>query len=253
MEKTAPTLEKYVNSTIETLSETISQAVDHSPLDENAVLQFKEAVHLAAPGYHTVENGYALISDGSVAVSVLTDMPRVTPAMWDWWFGWHGDSSDKYKLWHPPAHISAEWGDKQIGTVGYIGRDSHIQEYIGPKKERAIIQFKDPSILGLPRFDPNSSDAVYIVARIGLEEAPIDFGWLIHQVRETPTGSEMRSRFWLGGPHIEGRNWAANLLVPIIRRVRKIDEAQVTDLLIHCAEEMHHLAKFLPDLYAEYQ
>jgi hypothetical protein len=44
---------------------------------------------------------------------VLTQMPKVTPAMWDWWFAWHGSEAQRYKLWHPRAHISSKWADRE--------------------------------------------------------------------------------------------------------------------------------------------
>ncbi|MEM7117126.1 MAG: hypothetical protein AAF614_32130 [Chloroflexota bacterium] len=251
MEAINPSLQSYTNPNVAPISDEITEAIEQSPLAPSQFLQIEEADKLVKPGYMAIENGYALQADGSYTVSVLTDMPDVTPAMWHWWFGWHGDSSEKYKLWHPPAHVSAVWEDGKVGEVAYIGRNSHIQEYIGPPKESASIQFKSPTLLGLPEFDPVSSNAVYIVARIGLRPIPINFGWLIHQVRTTATGSEMRSRFWLGGEHIAGRNRFSQLLVPIVRRVRKIPEAQVIDLTTHCAEEMAHLATFLPDIYQE--
>ena len=36
-------------------------------------------------------------------------MPRVHPEMWDWWFAWHSVESDRYRLWHPEAHLHAEF------------------------------------------------------------------------------------------------------------------------------------------------
>ncbi|MEM7801920.1 MAG: hypothetical protein AAF633_22185, partial [Chloroflexota bacterium] len=101
---------------------------------------------------------------------------------------------------------------------------------------------------------PNSprSNAVYIVARVGLTPIPVDFGWLIHQVRETENGSEMRSRFWMAGRHIAGRTSLINWMDPLIRSVQKMPESQVVDLATHCAEEMAHLATFLPNIYAEF-
>jgi len=44
---------------------------------------------LAGPGYHNMETGFTRLDSGVIVVSCLTDMPGVTAAMWDWWFGWH--------------------------------------------------------------------------------------------------------------------------------------------------------------------
>ena len=252
METINPNFKAYLNPDVEPISKKVAEAIRESPFDPTLFSPIEDSADLAKSGYVEVENGYSQHPDGSYTVHVLTDMPGVSPTMWHWWFGWHGDSSDKYKLWHPQAHLSAAWEDGNLGEVAYINRNSHIQEYIGSTKEAASIQFKSPTLLGLPEFEPNAS-AVYIVARIGLlKPIPIDFGWLIHQVRRTEHGSEMRSRFWLGGRHIAGRNRLSRLLVPLVRRVRKIPEEQAVDLATHCGEEMAHLATFLPALYAAF-
>jgi hypothetical protein len=69
-----------------------------------------------------LEDGWVLTQDGGMRVSVRTDMPGVTPAMVDWWFGWHGDAAAKYKLWHPQAHVHAGWRETPpAGTSGCRG------------------------------------------------------------------------------------------------------------------------------------
>ena len=74
-------------------------------------------------GYADVECGYTLEADGSARLAILTPMPQVTPLMWHWWFGWHGDQDNKYKLWHPPAHVSTVWADDVVGKVTYRDND----------------------------------------------------------------------------------------------------------------------------------
>ena len=243
--------QKYLNSKITPVSAGIQSALDQSPMPPDAFIPVERASELNQAGYAEIESGFCLNADGSITVAALTDMPNVTSAMWHWWFGWHGDSDDKYKLWHPPAHISAEWKDKAVGRQAYINRTSHVVEYIGEPKASAAIQFKHPSVLGLPEFDPETSDSVFIVARLGAPAPAVDIGWLVHQVRKTATGSEMRSRFWLGGDHFAGRNFLGRLLAPVGRRFQPIGEEQAAALLTHCAEEMSHLATFLPELYAD--
>jgi hypothetical protein len=58
--------------------------------------------------------------------------------MVDWWFGWHGEEPQRYKLWHPRAHLHACWTEP--GT-GYVGRTSVVDEYIGTSLRRASIRF----------------------------------------------------------------------------------------------------------------
>ena len=157
-------------------------------------------------GYHDLENGFVLNHDGSLHVAVLTSMPKVSPEMWDWWFGWHSSQDNRYKLWHPKAHLSAVWDDGR-DDVAYIGRTSNIQEYIGKKLEKAAIQFKNPTELGFAEIDiADKSKVIYVCARLGYTDYPIDFGWLVHQIRKTEDGAEMRSRFWMGGKYIALRS-----------------------------------------------
>jgi hypothetical protein len=98
-------------------------------------------------------------------------------------------------------------------------------------------------------------DAVSICARLGSGEAPVDAGWFIHHIRSTPAGAEMRSRFWMGGPHIAVRNApavASKAVRPIASRVLGTSEATARNLLVHCAQEMNHLAGFLSELNAAF-
>lgn len=62
----------------------------------------------------------------------------------------------------------------------------------------------------------------------------------------------MRSRFWMGGPHIAVRRVpgaASKALRPIASRIPGNPETNGRNLLLHFAQEMNHLAGFLPDLY----
>ncbi|BBX61471.1 hypothetical protein MSAS_06450 [Mycobacterium saskatchewanense] len=226
----------------------VVEALHHGPQGGMALLAFDDAASVAEPGYQQTENGYGVLDDGSFAVAVRTDMPGVTPAMWAWWFGWHGCDTRRYKLWHPRAHLSAEWKDGGRER-GYLGRWSMISEYIGSTLLKGAIQFVEPAALGLP---PDADDAVAICARLGSGDAPVDVGWFVHHVRSTPSGAEMRSRFWMGGPHIAVRNapgMASRAVRPIASRILGSSEATARNLLVHCAQEMNHLAGFLPELH----
>ena len=78
-------------------------------------------------------------------------------------------------------------------------------------------------------------------------------GFLIHLIRETADGSEMRSRFWLANIELPGRARALNRVARapfVVRRAATLSMGR--DLLVHCGMEMNHLASFLPDLYADY-
>jgi hypothetical protein len=64
----------------------------------------------------------------------------------------------------------------------------------------------------------------------------------------------MRSRFWIGGRYAAGRGSAVGtVLAHVARLVMHPSEADARALLVHCAEEMQHLASFLPALFAEFR
>jgi len=92
---------------------------------------------------------------------------------------------------------------------------------------------------------------VTICARPGSSDIPVDVGWLVHHVRSTRDGVEMRSRFWMDGrrPTLRvGKSLADRALRPVA--ARQLPDPR--DLMVHCAQEMNHLAGFLPAVYAQF-
>ncbi|BBY58679.1 DAPG hydrolase family protein [Mycolicibacterium sarraceniae] len=51
---------------------------------------FDSAAGILDEGYLQTEKGYGTLRGGGFRVAIRTGMPGVTPAMWDWRFGWHG-------------------------------------------------------------------------------------------------------------------------------------------------------------------
>lgn len=113
-------IDKYLNENIQPISDVAQQALDIGAQDTSLFITFEEASKLMDAGYHHVETGYCMGNDGSAFVNVLTDMPGVTPAMWDWWFGWHGEDISHYRLWHPKDHLEVQWEDNLLGQNSYI-------------------------------------------------------------------------------------------------------------------------------------
>ena len=255
---------KYFQPTMAPLPVHIVTALEHGPQADQVLLGFDCAAAILDDGYQQTENGYGRLRDGGIQVSARTDMPRVTPAMWSWWFGWHGCDPRRYKLWHPRAHVFAGWNDGddagRRGPQRYIGRTSFVDEYLGSTFVRGAIQFVPPTRLGLdPARLADESAVVAICARVGSSDVPVDVGWLVHQVRTTADGSEMRSRFWMGGPHIAlrgdkgpERRLVNRVLRPLAGRQLGASVASARDLMVHCAQEMNHLAGFLPALYEDF-
>ena len=83
------------------------------------------------------EVGYKKLSDGSYLVSMTCPMENITPEMIKWWFWWHPQKSERYKLWFPGEHYAVSYGRK---NKAYFEREK------------------------MPEFEPNKQ---YPVERIG--------------------------------------------------------------------------------------
>jgi hypothetical protein len=95
-------------------------------------------------------------------------------------------------------------------------------------------------------------DGSAICARLGSADVPVEVGWLVHHVRSTLDGAEMRSRYWMGGRHVAVRH-GNRLTDGVIRPVAGRQLPNPRDLLVHCAQEMNYLAGFLPQLYDRFK
>lgn len=212
---------------------------------------------LHTPGYREVETGYGQLPTGEVWVACLTDMPGVAPEMWDWWFAWHSRESARYKLWHPDAHAYAGLRSLRPESAPlrdqYVGNTSYVDEYIGEHVDQLAITFRPPQKY---RIDESRFDGIVICGTVGTALAPVDVGLVFHQIRATPGGAEMRSRFYLNV--LGARPYDAAGTACALRRGLRLPRSPFFDrtfgraLLRHCGEEMHHLAGFLPALYAEF-
>lgn len=210
------------------------RALSVSPVAEALMPRMPEAVNDIVDS--RLQNGYTVDRDGAIDVNLTTEMPDVAPPMIDWWFGWHSDSAPRYKLWQPLAHIHAQWEQLppagSTGRARYVGSTSQVDEFLGSAMIRGAIQFRRPE-------------------EIGLVDAPIDMGYLVHHVSAVAGGSVMRSRFWIGPPYIAARKPALRPFMPLARRLVSLTELDARALLVHCAQEMNHLATFLPAIYEQ--
>ena len=234
-------------------------ALVRGPIARPLLPPLSECSALLEPRSDDVENGYATYASGEARIASRTPMPGVTPRMIDWWFGWHSDEPQRYRLWHPRAHVHAAWGTRpppgSSGRARYVGQTSIVDEYVGSTLGRYAIRFVAPRELGLgsPLLD-GPERATAICARVGYADLPLDAGWLVHVVLRDALGSHMRSRFWIGGPHgaVRGAGSLGALAGRTIGLAVRPSEREARALLVHCAEEMAHLATFLPALWADH-
>ncbi|MDD9966737.1 MAG: hypothetical protein OXR73_10950 [Myxococcales bacterium] len=264
----------YFNPSVRPVQQAVRRALDAGAAHRDHGYEIDDvARRLSAPGYEAMENGWAWSRQGTLLVACYTDMPRVSAAMWDWWFGWHSTDSARYKLWHPGAHLFCALGEDRSSDrtltdrQRYIDNVSYVDEYVGKRLHRLGIRFFDPARLGFSE----QPGVTHICARVGASDVPVVSGWVVHQVRPTQDGCEMRSRFFLGKPqvldlppHASSNPTSARMLTskiggaalsPLVSMSVRlaIRDQMGRDLLEHCGSEMNHLAAFLPELYAEFK
>jgi ribonuclease Z len=197
-------------------------------------LDLTNIADLLDPGYLPLETGIARTPTGALSVAVLTQWPGTAPEMIDWWFGWHLASTERYKLWHPQAHQFSQPRYDLSDVPGltdrqrYVDNTSWVDEYISFLPSRLAITFHDPSHIGLDDLEAAGYGTV-VCAVVTDSDHGNELSRLVHAVRRTNDGCEMRSRF-IFGPEIP------DLIGPL--------------MLDHCWTEMTHLAGFLPTLHA---
>ena len=206
-------------------------------------MRLEEANQLLEPGYLPFEAGFLRLDDGQLHVAARTSMVGCKGPMIDWWFSYLR-TTEQYEWWHPEDHVWCEWVGER-GTGRYIGGTNHVHECIGGELMKLKINFREPSdYLDTSRFS-EAGVSTAVCARTGLLEASVWTGHVIHIVRDTDYGCEMRSRFWIGDfdpPEIASTRQ---------ERLERVPDRLGWGLLKHCHEEMSYLAAFLPDLYAK--
>ncbi len=251
------------------------------PAPASGALPLERASELMKAGYLELENGYTRMDNGIVYVAALTRMPGVRAEMVDWWFanlatGVPG-RNHKYVWWHPIDHVKAWWYDGTDGskkgqrtppgastTVGsHWGHTSYVFEYLGKRRGYPLlfvrIRVRDPASYGLRQ----TSDDVFVCARGGSPDHGIDLAHVIHHIRNTEEGCEMRSRFWYGdirAMHTWPSGWLINLVGntgffrrTVIKALLGKDLLEAGQaVLLHCGEEMNQLSTFVAEAYARY-
>jgi len=175
--------------------------------------------------------------------------------------GWHYMEAQRYKLWHPEAHLANGTPEMQGDNPDLSNRQKYqtthfVHEFMGNDASEFSITFSPPETYFQSKTDLYSDEVTALVCgRIATRRPDITIGHVFHQIRQVDGGAEMRSRFWLGKPELAGRGkrdlrnrflrskWLMKMLTP---------RGFARDVLVHCGMEMNHLSSFLPDLYADY-
>lgn len=259
----ANTYSEFLVEELDPISAEVQAATDSGPALPESGLPFAQRNDLLTSGELPLETGYTCLPDSMQYVAVRHDLPGVTAKMIEWWFGWHGCESARYRLWHPKDHKESRWkspapSENAKGEAAYVGHTALVAESInGGRVINLAIRFRPPAeFFDAARWQTAINDGrvtTAICGRVGLQSPPIDSGHVVHLVRDTPGGCVMRSRFWLGDLAPRGPLRALKPFInrPAVRaRIFKSEDAR--DLTIHCAQEMRHFTRFLPRLHDTY-
>lgn len=226
--------------------EKIDAVMKMSFADNTDGLPIQEVNRLLDDGYLPDEFGLFGLPDGGTVFSNLTDMPGVTPEMFDWWFAWHGLDSMRYMIWDKDDHYYCQTQnveqalDESLSMKERYWNTTHdIQEAIvdGGPAVPVRLTFVPPETVG---FDPERLKT--FKGAIVCTPGP---AIMIHFVRPTPTGSELRTRFYSGYTSTpEGI-----VRLPDFR----MNDFAARALLLHNIKEFTHLAEILPAVYAEFK
>ena len=247
---------RFYNPLMAPLQKQLGEALQVGPIAPELMYPVDKAPQMLSGEDWSVESGYAMTPDGAVRAFCLVEMPGVTPAMWDWWFAWHGSDPMRYRLWHPRAHVHVGWADGRDDLEHYVGRTSNIVEYLGSELVKLSISFITPASMGLDENILAERGEVAICARVSFSGTPRQTGWLLHHVRPVPGGAQMRSRMWVGGNNIAVAGWDGSIgkaIGGLLGRLRKLTSTQAAAVFVHGSQEMAHLASFLPELYEEFK
>ena len=186
----------------------------------------EEVNELLKPGYLPMETGYCRLPNGQMFVATLVRLPGCKGKMVDWFFGHYLKDTETYKTWDPKAHLRFEWDDKW-SPGHYIGASHYGEEYLAGEVLKFRVRFDDPAeFFDTSKFKEASVGAV-ICGEGSLPDGTPD-GRVIHLVRDTEYGAEVRSRFW------------------IYQGTEEVGKGHME----HCLSEMGYLADMLPGLYA---
>ena len=199
-----------------------------------------------------MECGYCQLPDGGAMLANITDMPDVTPEMFDFWFAWHGLADGRYTIWDREDHYYAISREKEKGNdrslslkERYWDTTHDVFEDCGLGPERIIINFRNPVDIG---FDPEKlKNFKGTIVCAGNEESPTIMCHFLRP-KEDGKGYELRSRFWFGYHVVNGKVEQH----PMMKAMGQFPLMPVMALLAHNIKEFTNLADKLPAIYEEF-
>jgi hypothetical protein len=254
-----PALEPYLSRPMVPPNPAVLAAIAQGPIEPAQALALGEIDRLLDPAPLETESGWCFMPDRVGYVAVRTPMPGASAAMVEWWFDWHAHDPDRYRLWHPLAHVGNSIEPPAMpGAKPHWGAVHHPVEDVGTGVERVRIAFGPPTAIG---FSTDALDdlavATIVCGYVGDDVRRLRHSVMAHVFLAEPDGVVLRSHFWLGAairPYLPAPLAAPLALVLDNRLVRRVSlPAELPRALAtHCAEEYTNLAALLPELYGRF-
>lgn len=207
--------------------------------------QFQDKNSVLSDASLQMETGCKKLPDGDFLVSMYCPMPGVTKEMVDWWFWWHPQKSERYKIWYPGEHFAVGYRkkDKEYFTAKSLPPyKSNIQypvEKIGKLILPLSIEFVSAEDFGFSKEAMKENNVATIVCgHVGAFGRMIQHTEMAHIFFEREDGLFMVSRFWLG----------KRLKNPLIRKVM-LNFGTAKGMAEHCCVEYRNFAERIPLLY----
>lgn len=254
-----PGLEPYLARPLSPPDPELLAAIERGPVDPSQTLSLAEIDRLLDPAPLPVESGWCFRADRVGYVAMRTAMPGVNAEMVEWWFDWHPRDPDRYRAWHPLAHVGNSIEPPAApGAKAHWGAVHHPVEDVGTGVVHARIAFMPPSAVG---FATDALDdpavATVVCGYVGDDRRHLRHSVMAHVFLAEADGVVLRSHFWLGAavrPYLPAPlsapiGWVLNNR--LVRRL-SLPTDLPSSLAIHCAEEYANLAALLPELHGRF-
>jgi phloretin hydrolase len=251
-----PSLEPYLSRPLTPPDPAVLAAIEQGPMDPAEAVEPSAIDRLLDPAPLPVETGWCFRADRVGYVAVRTATPGVSAEMVEWWFDWHAHDSDRYRVWHPLAHLGNSIEPPTVpGAKPHWGAVHHPVEDVGTGVEHVRIAFMPPTEIG---FSTDALDdpavATIVCGFVGDDKRRLRHSAMAHVFLAADDGVVLRSHFWLGAavrPYLPPPLAAPIAAVVNNRLVRRLSLPNDLPraLATHCAEEYANLAVLLPELY----
>ena len=158
-------------------------------------MKLEEANQLLNPGYLPLETGYCRLPNGQMHIAALNPMYKCNSDWLAWYFGNEIRGIRNFKELDTATTPVSQWDNNKWKTVPYTDTTHEGEYLLGGTLHRFIIKYSDPSkFLDTSKFKESKVGAIVCAETFFPDGTPE--GYLIHIVRDTIDGCEMRTRFW---------------------------------------------------------